>query len=207
MLTLGQIVDLVGAKIKPDTEVARAVVVDGVATLDKAGPREMAFFFDPKRRNELETCKAAAVLLQEPIEEAAFVQLIHPYPQEALALVGQQFYRYQHSHHGISLEARIHPTAQVHPRATVYPWAFVDEGAVIGAGCVIYPYVYIGRHARIGEETTIFPGAVIMQECEVGDRVIVHPNAVIGADGFGFFTRAHYRKNSPGGQGRYRRRR
>jgi UDP-N-acetylglucosamine acyltransferase len=46
----------------------------------------------------------------------------------------------------------------------IHPTAIIEEGARLGAGCVIHAYAVIGRH------------------CVLGDGVVVHPFAVIGGD-------------------------
>jgi UDP-N-acetylglucosamine acyltransferase len=46
----------------------------------------------------------------------------------------------------------------------IHPNAMVEEGAQLGAGCVIHAYASISRH------------------CQVAEGVIVHPFAVIGGD-------------------------
>jgi UDP-N-acetylglucosamine acyltransferase len=46
----------------------------------------------------------------------------------------------------------------------LHPTAIIEDGAQLGAGCVIHPYAVITRH------------------CVLGDGVVVHPFAVIGGD-------------------------
>ncbi len=47
---------------------------------------------------------------------------------------------------------------------SIHPTAIIEEGAQLGAGCVIHPYAVIRRHSILG------PG------------VVVHPFAVVGGD-------------------------
>jgi UDP-N-acetylglucosamine acyltransferase len=46
----------------------------------------------------------------------------------------------------------------------IHPTALIEDGARLGAGCVIHAYALITRH------------------CELGDAVVVHPFAVVGGD-------------------------
>jgi UDP-N-acetylglucosamine acyltransferase len=46
----------------------------------------------------------------------------------------------------------------------IHPTALVEEGALLGAGCVIHAYAVVGRR------------------CVLGEGVVVHPFAVIGGD-------------------------
>lgn len=50
----------------------------------------------------------------------------------------------------------------------VHSTAFVDEGAVVGAGTAIWHFCHVMSGARIG------------QNCKIGQNVVVHPTAVIG---------------------------
>ena len=47
---------------------------------------------------------------------------------------------------------------------SIHPTAIVEDGAVLGAGCVIHAHAHVTRH------------------CVLGDGVVVHPFAVIGGD-------------------------
>jgi UDP-N-acetylglucosamine acyltransferase len=47
---------------------------------------------------------------------------------------------------------------------TIHPTAIVEDGAQLGAGCVIHAHAIVTRH------------------CELGDGVVVHPFAVVGGD-------------------------
>jgi UDP-N-acetylglucosamine acyltransferase len=52
----------------------------------------------------------------------------------------------------------------VTPSSSIHPAAHIEEGARLGAGCVIHAHALIGRH------------------CHLEDRVVVHPFAVLGGD-------------------------
>jgi UDP-N-acetylglucosamine acyltransferase len=47
---------------------------------------------------------------------------------------------------------------------SIHPTAIVEDGAVLGAGCVVHAHAHVSRH------------------CVLGDGVVVHPGAVIGGD-------------------------
>jgi len=46
----------------------------------------------------------------------------------------------------------------------IHPTAIVEDGATLGAGCIVHPHAHITRH------------------CVLGDGVVVHPFAVVGGD-------------------------
>ena len=61
----------------------------------------------------------------------------------------------------------IHPTAIVHPKAQlaagveVGPWSVVDEGVVLGAGCILGPFVHLTGRTTIGARNRFHAGCVI----------------------------------------------
>jgi len=61
----------------------------------------------------------------------------------------------------------IHPTAIIHPKSevdstvTVGPYTVVDEGVVVGRGCVLGPTVHLTGRTTIGAENRFYSGCVI----------------------------------------------
>ena len=98
---------------------------------------------------------------------------------------------------GVSADACIDKTAKIDPTATVLPGAVVQEGASIGARCVIHPGAVIEARAVIGEDSVIRANVVIGYDCVIGKRCLIHGGTVIGADGFGFYDRPGERHNIP----------
>jgi UDP-N-acetylglucosamine acyltransferase len=45
--------------------------------------------------------------------------------------------------------------------SSIHPTALIEEGAKIGAGCVIHAYALIGRHCRLEDGVTVHPYAVL----------------------------------------------
>jgi UDP-3-O-[3-hydroxymyristoyl] glucosamine N-acyltransferase len=158
----------------------------GLAPLERANKSEVSFFTHLRFMDDLRNTQAAAVIVKSAVEDADVIQLVHPNPQAAMALVGQMFFKWTHSFSGQSPLAYIHPEAKVAESVTLYPYAFIDKGAVIEDNVVIYPYVFIGEDCQIGAGSLLFPGCVIMARTEIGAGAIIHGGAVLGGDGFGF---------------------
>ena len=181
-LTLKEIVACLGGEAVGEV----AAPLTGVATLDSAGPSEIAFLANPKYRAKLASTRAGAVILGPGDRDAAAIPRIvseNPYAYYARTV------------------ALFHPQAPVkpgtHPTAQVDANAYIDPGAEVGAFAVIGPRSTIGKGARIGAhcvigqgvaigaDSTLHPRVTIYDGCRIGERVIVHSGAVIGADGFG----------------------
>lgn len=162
------------------------VAISGVAALDQAGPGQLTFLASKKYRRQLETTRAAAVIV--PPEVACDKPcLVNPNPYLAFVKVAELFAPL------VPL-----PLAGVHPSAVVDPTAKLEAGAAVGPACVVGPravigartvlaaQVYVGADTLIGPDCVLYPQVVVRERISIGARVIIHPGAVLGADGFGF---------------------
>jgi UDP-3-O-[3-hydroxymyristoyl] glucosamine N-acyltransferase len=181
-LTLREIVAKLGGEAVGEV----AAPLTGVATLDSAGPGDIAFLANPKYRAKLAATRAGAVILGPGDRDAATMPRIvsenpYAYYARAVALF----------HPVAPVKPGIHPFAQVDGDANVDADAQIDAFAIVGARATIGKGARIGSHCVIGQHVIIGAGAVlnprvtIYDGCRIGDRVIIHSGAVIGADGFG----------------------
>jgi UDP-3-O-[3-hydroxymyristoyl] glucosamine N-acyltransferase len=158
----------------------------GVATLDSAGPGDIAFLANPKYRSKLAATRAGAVILGPGDRDAGTMpRIVSENPYAYYARTVALF------HPAPALKPGIHPFAQVDGAANVDADSQIDAFAVIGPGSTIGKGARIGSHSVIGKDVTIGAGSIlnprvtIYDGCTIGDRVIIHSGAVIGADGFG----------------------
>jgi len=186
-LTLRDIVSKLGGEAvgDPDTKLT------GVATLDSAGPGDVAFLANPKYRAKLSTTRAGAVIVGPGDRDAASMPRIvcdNPYAYYArtVALF----------HPPAPVKPGIHPFAQVDAAANVDAYAQIDAFAVIGPGSEIGKGARVGSHCvlgrgvKVGEGATLHPRVTLYDGCSIGPRTIVHSGVVIGADGFGMAREA-----------------
>lgn len=169
-ISLKELAAAIGAEIvgaDPQTPIM------AVNTLEDAGPGDVSFLSNARYVRQLETTRAAAVIVARGVRSGrvALLRTADPYYAFAQAVVKLHGYR-RHPHEGI------HPAAHVDPTATV------------GERTVLYPGVYIGPRVRIGRDCILYPNVVVYDDCILGDRVTVHANTSIGHDGFGFATHA-----------------
>jgi UDP-3-O-[3-hydroxymyristoyl] glucosamine N-acyltransferase len=181
--TLAELAGRVGGEVQGDG----AIRVEGVASLEDAGPAQLAFFTNKKYRRAFEATRAGAVLVEPDArvpEGRTVLRVRNAYL--AFAKVSTLFHPPREAVPEISPAAAIHPTARVHPTAQVMPLASVGPGAQVGARTVVFPGAHVGEGARVGEDCVVYQNVVIRERCVVGDRVILQPGCVLGADGFGF---------------------
>jgi UDP-3-O-[3-hydroxymyristoyl] glucosamine N-acyltransferase len=160
--------------------------LDGLASLEDAGERDLSFVTGPRYRRAFHGSRAGAVLVPADFdaEGRACLRCAAPYVEFARAIE--------------LFQPRARPAPGVHPSAVVAP------DAVLGRDVFVGPFAVIGRRVRIGDRTrihahvTLYDGARVGEDCEIhsgaalredvelGDRVVVQNGSVIGSEGFGF---------------------
>ncbi len=181
-LSLREIVARLGGEAVGESRVP----ITGVATLDSAGPSQIAFLANPRYRARLATTRAGAVIVGPGDRDAARTPLIvagNPYAYYARTVA--LFNPEPAGERGIHPFAQVHGSANVDADAEIGPFVVVGEEAVIGKGARIGAHSVLGRGVRVGAATRLHPRVTVYDGCAIGDRCIVHSGAVIGADGFG----------------------
>jgi UDP-3-O-[3-hydroxymyristoyl] glucosamine N-acyltransferase len=181
-LTLAEIVARLGGEALGDA----GTPLTGVATLDSAGPGQLAFLSNPKYRARAASSRAGAVIVGPGDRDATSGPRIvadNPYAYYARAVALFNPVR--------AVTPGVHPTAVVDAGARVAAGAEVGPYAIIAAGCVVGEGALIGAHCSLGEGvaigagTRLNPHVTIYAGCSIGSRCILHSGVVIGADGFG----------------------
>jgi len=163
-----------------------AAPLEGVATLDSAGPRQIAFLANPRYRGRLATTRAGAVILGPGDRDAATMPCIvsdNPYAYYARTVV--LFNPEEPWRPGIHPFAQIDGSANVDATAEIGPFVVIGPRTNIGAGVRIGAHATIGSGCSVGEGTRLYPRVSIYDGCSIGARCILHSGVVIGADGFG----------------------
>lgn len=194
--TAGEIASLVeGEFLRGDA----SAILSNFAALDQADATCVAFFGNPKYREQLAATRAGLVLVPTrdlDVPETASLVLVEN-PVLAFDAIVKRF--------GVpapTFVPGIHGAAWVDPTATVDPStvsvlanATVGAGASIGKGTRIAPGAVVGENVVIGEDCEIGPNVSIREGCILGNRIIIHGGVVVGGDGFGFeFVDGRHRK-------------
>lgn len=182
-LTVGEIADALGAEVIG----ARGHVIDGLATLQEAGPSQLSFLANPQYRKHLTTTHAGAVLLKrEHAEGFEGNALIVPDPYLAYAQVSHRFDPKPRAAAGIHASAVVAADAVVDPTASVGPFVVIESGASIGGGVTLGAHCFIGARSVIGEGGWLAPRVTLYHDVRIGKRVVIQSGAVLGGEGFGF---------------------
>ncbi|MBY0232576.1 MAG: UDP-3-O-(3-hydroxymyristoyl)glucosamine N-acyltransferase [Gemmataceae bacterium] len=194
--TLQQLADLVGGRVVGDGSLA----VRDARSLHEAGPGHLSFLEGDKRLRAALASAAGAIV----IGEAAAKQLpgrnllVAPDPLSAFIRIVQELRPARPAPApGASPQASVHPSARLGEGCAVLPFAFIGEGAVLGARCVVHPGAVVEADCRLGDDCVLHPNCVLKQGTVLGARVVVHAGAVLGADGFGYRFRAGKHEKVP----------
>ena len=187
--TVAEIARLVGGQVVGDEK----HVVESVANLAAAGPKDVSFLENPKYAAAAAVSPAGCLFLPPQAKDApctAKARIIVEEPRGAFAILLRLIEKARTSDGvvGLSSKASIHPSAKLGEGVSIGDFCVIEKDACIGEGTTIRPQCYVGANAKIGRDCLIYPQVVVREDCVVGDRVILHPGAVIGGDGFGFTT-------------------
>jgi len=181
---LGDILAAAAAQCGADAEIR----FTGIASLDEAGPGDVAYFDNRRYLDRLTATKAGAVLVAENFAgrlPAGSLGLVTRTPALGFARVARLF------HPPLAPKSGIHPTAVIEagvllgPGCEVGPYAVIGAGAELGAGCLIGPHAVVGPGTVLGEGCVLHAHTSVTH-CLAGRRVVLHPGARVGQEGFGF---------------------
>jgi UDP-3-O-[3-hydroxymyristoyl] glucosamine N-acyltransferase len=164
------------------------LILEGVAPLQTAGPKEVSFLDNRRYVSALDQTLAGAVIVHPDLAErvpSTTIPILTSEPYAAWARVAALFYPVPPSLPGIHPSAVVMEGALIDPSAEVGPLSVIEAGAEIGPGCRIGSCVAIGTGVVVGQDCRI--GAhVSLSHAILGARVYVYPGARIGQEGFGF---------------------
>jgi UDP-3-O-[3-hydroxymyristoyl] glucosamine N-acyltransferase len=162
--------------------------IAGIATLDRAGPSDIAYASAPGDEPALRRTRAGACLITKTLAAAVpdgVAALIVDDPYRAFVKVAAALFpdasrpSSLFDAQGRSSSATVHPSARLEAGVTIDPAAMVGPRTEIGSGTLIGAMAVIGPEVRIGRDCRIGPGACVTHAL-VGDRVVIHAGACLG---------------------------
>ncbi len=161
--------------------------IQGIASLDSAGPGDLSFVTDARRAREATHSRAGALLVEENFDSQTGRTLLRtPQPALALARAVELLRPALRPQPGVDTTARVHATAQLGPDCYIGPFAVISEHCHIGAGAVIHAHAVLYPHVRAGARLVAHAHVVVREGTVLGDDVVLQPGVVLGGDGFGF---------------------
>jgi UDP-3-O-[3-hydroxymyristoyl] glucosamine N-acyltransferase len=191
-LTVASLAERLGGVISGRADLA----IEGVNTLDDAGPDEATFIADAAHARLWARSRAAAAVVTRglavdghderaraiitvPNAELAMITLLELFqPPESIPDIGA------HASAVIDESSRVGRDVRIGPHVSVGARAIIGDRCVLHAGARLYADV------SIGPDCVIHSNVVIRERSTLGSRVILHQGVSIGADGFGYRPRA-----------------
>jgi UDP-3-O-[3-hydroxymyristoyl] glucosamine N-acyltransferase len=180
--SVSELATLVGGEIVGDGD----ILVDHVASLERAGEGAVAFIEDERTINRAEGCKASCLIVSKKISITFNSIIAVNHPKLAFALIAQHLHPKKRNDPSIDPTAIIHLNTKIDPTAFIGAYAEIGSDTTIGTHTEIHQAVSIGENVRIGSNCTIYPHVVIYDNVTIEDNVILHAGSIIGADGFGY---------------------
>ncbi len=186
--SLGELARLGGARlVRGDPSQA----VHSLASLDSAGPDDLAFLASTRLAASAQGTRAGAVVVVPALADrlpAGTALLESDDAQRSFAAIARQ----------LAQRLAPRPAAGVHPQAAigtgvrlgraVHVGAFVtiDDGAVLGDGAIVEAGSHVGPGSCVGEGSRLHARVTVEHDCLIGRHCEVFPGTVVGSDGFGF---------------------
>ncbi len=162
------------------------VEISGVCTLKPGLPGRIGFLSDSRRRDQLATTAAGAVIVGA--RDAAILTrpgLIAKDPYLAYARIARLFDPDRPFAPGRHATAVVADDASIGDGCWIGPHAVIESGAQLGAGVFVGPGCVIARDARVGDDCRFSAQVHVGPRVLIGARCQVQPGAVIGGRGFG----------------------
>lgn len=181
-VSLGDIASRYGCELHGDPDIR----VSRVATLRGADVESVSFLTNAAYRDQLESTRAAAVIVSaEDAEACPSAALVAANPYAVYARVASELHPEHPLNPGVHTTAAISAGASVPASCEIAPGGVVEAGASLGERVYVGPNSVVGRNSRVGDDTRLMSNVTVYHGVRIGLRCIIHSGAVLGADGFG----------------------
>jgi UDP-3-O-[3-hydroxymyristoyl] glucosamine N-acyltransferase len=183
--TLAKLAAMLGGTLAGDGD----KVVRGVSSLEAAGEDDVSFLANTRYEKQVETTRAAAVIVSGDYAGPgnSLIRCKDPYFAFREAMVAFHGFR-KHPFSGVDARANVDASAKLGENVAVAAFATICAGSTLGAGTAIYPGVFVGPSCRVGKDCILYPNVTLYDGSVLGDRVTIHAGTSIGEDGFGYAT-------------------
>ena len=179
---LGEIRDRFGGELIGDAN----CLVQSAASLETAGPGDIAFSAGARYRDILRATRATAVIVGESDRDTVDLpRIVVSRPQVYFAGVIGLLHPAAEPVAGVHATAVIGEGAVVPASASVGPHASIGARTILGERCVVAAGAHIGADCTLGADCVLHANVVVYHDCHIGQRTVLHSGVVIGADGFG----------------------
>ena len=192
-LTLGEL----AARLPGELHGPPDLVLEGIAAVDRATPREITFIALRRYARQASASKAGAFIVGPDLKGLDRPRLIVSNPYLAYARVAALFAPPRRRWPGVSDQACLGRDLELGRDVSIAPLVFIGDRVHLEDGVTIMPGCFLGDEVHLGAGALIYPNVTILERCRVGRRCIIHSGTVIGADGYGFIPTAAGNEKDP----------
>ena len=158
-LRLAQFIAALGGTLEGDA----TQPIEGLASLEAAGPQDLSFLSNPRYQQQLAASQAACVIVAPALRDAARARgacIVADDPYVYFARATQLWKK----HHRSPVSAGVHPSAVVdgaaviHPSASIGPLCVVERGAHADLLALGGRYAEMWRLQQAADEAAARPG-------------------------------------------------
>lgn len=160
--------------------------IRGLATLEDAGPDQIALAESKRYREQVLASQAALILVPADFPEIPEKPLLRVERPRLIFLQLAECFVEHPIFGGIHPDASVHPEADLAEAVTVGACAVISRGVRVGVNSLIGPGVFLGEGVSIGADCRLDANVSVMPGTKIGDRVIIRSNSSIGGEGFGY---------------------
>ncbi len=162
-------------------------LIDNVADVNHAKNGELAFVYNPKYLDAVETTSASAIILKEEwLSHCSVSALISDNPRLAFVKATRLLNPEKLNKSGVSESAVVAEDALVPDSVYLGHNVVINSGVVLGENVQIKSGSVISHDVCIGENTVIHHNVVIEHSSQLGSNCTIYSGVVIGTDGFGY---------------------
>lgn len=182
--TVQQLAELVAGEVEGDASRR----VEGVASVDRAGPTDLTFVVDERYAQRLGPRSVGACLVAPAmrLEANGTAYIRVESPELAFSKLLGVFHPEHRPPPGVHPTAIVGRGTRIGAGASIGPYVTIGEDTVIGSGTLVGPHAHIDDDVVIGDNCRIGPGCTILHDTVVGDRVRIYTGVRLGVDGFGY---------------------
>ncbi len=165
---------------------ASDTMVSGVASLEDAGPEDLAYISTERLAGTARRSRAAAFIVGVSVAGLRTPQVVVESPAYAFALIVRKYFLAPPIVRGVADQVIRGADVSMGSDVSIWPFVTLGDRVRIGSRVTLFPGVFVGDDSSIGDDTVLYPNVTVREASEIGARVIIHSGTVIGSDGFGY---------------------
>ena len=161
--TLGELAALLDGELRGPPD----LVIEGIAPIDRATPREITFIAQKRYARLAASSKAGAFIVAPDLADLPRPLIIVAHPYLAYARVATSFAPPLKRWPGVSDQACLGRELKLGRDVSIAPLVFIGDRVRLGDGVTIMPGCFLGDEVQVGAGTLLYPNVTVLERCSV----------------------------------------